>query len=295
MNPLLKGTLYILLGATMYGILASLVKIGHQHSIHTAVLSSSQFIVGWILLVLLTTGYTRRYKNRNVLQLNLKEKKRCILFGLSFGLTGAMYYKALETLSVSQGIILLMQSIWMSVVLESIIQKTWPSKVKLLGALGVLIGTTLVSNVIDSTHPIHIEGVIFGGLAAIAFTISLYTSAQVLPHKHTLIRTQYFVLGGTIATVLFWNMDLIHYGDFRLNDWWILCLLAICGTVGPPIVYSIGLPIVGLGIGGILSSLEIPITMLLSSLIVDEFISPLQWSGVGCMLVSVTVLNWARI
>lgn len=297
MEQILKGTLYIILGALMYGVLASLVKIGHQYHIHTAVLSTAQFVIGLIVLVFIHQIAKRMASTslKTKLTLSVKGKIQCVFFGLSLGLTGALYYKALETLTVPQGIILLMQSIWMSVLLESILHRRLPSTMKWIGSIGTLIGTVMVSNILYEPKDLDLVGSVYGFLASIAFTISLYASAHIQVTKHTLVRSLYFVLGGTIATLLFWNIDLVHTQHIQTQHLWILILLAICGTVIPPLVMSVGFPLVGLGIGAIVSALEIPFTMIISSLWIGEQIVILQWVGVVIMLASVVSINWKKV
>lgn len=60
--------------------------------------------------------------------------------------------------------------------------------------------------------------------------------------------------------------------------------LGIFGGVLPPLLYSIGMPHVGSGLGTILTSSELPVVITMSSLVLGEAISWPQWIGVIIIL-----------
>ncbi|MEY9095005.1 drug/metabolite transporter (DMT)-like permease [Paenibacillus sp. RC84] len=61
-------------------------------------------------------------------------------------------------------------------------------------------------------------------------------------------------------------------------------VLGIFGSVLPPLLYSIGMPHVGSGLGTILTSSELPVVVIMSSLVLGEVISWSQWIGVIIIL-----------
>lgn len=111
-NQQLKGAALVFLGAASYGILATTVKYANNLGIHTSVLTLFQFLIGAIILILLSQQKSQRQK------IGVSSKLKLMLFGTALGITSIFYYLAIQYIPVSMGIILLMQSIWMSVVLK---------------------------------------------------------------------------------------------------------------------------------------------------------------------------------
>ncbi|MNW12748.1 EamA-like transporter family protein [compost metagenome] len=59
----------------------------------------------------------------------------------------------------------------------------------------------------------------------------------------------------------------------------------------PPLLFSIGMPHVGSGLGTILTASELPIVVILSSLVLAEPISLPQWIGVIVILGGIASSN----
>ena len=82
--------------------------------------------------------------------------------GLLWG-TSLFYYLSVQYINVSIAIVLLMQSVWFSVVVESFINKKLPTGRKVLATIIVLVGTVLATNLINMDVKLDIRGV-FGDL-----------------------------------------------------------------------------------------------------------------------------------
>jgi drug/metabolite transporter (DMT)-like permease len=205
-------------------------------------------------------------------------------------MTSIFYYMAIQFIPVSMGIILLMQSIWMSVVLEAILRKRFPETLKIAGTITIIFGTLLATNVFFEISSIDWRGIALGMLAASSYTISLYASSGVETKSSPIIRSQYFVLGGLLFVMAYWNVSIIeHFVASEAFLWG--TLLALFGTVIPPLLFTKGIPLVGIGIGAIIASVEIPVSILSAHLVLDERINWIQWLGVFIILVSVVLVN----
>jgi drug/metabolite transporter (DMT)-like permease len=100
----------------------------------------------------------------------------------------------------------------------------------------------------------------------------------------------YLVWGGLIAIAAYWNMDLITYFDLETIWKWGI-FLAVFGTIIPPIAFTRGLPVIGTGLGSIISALEIPVSILSAHFVLGELVSPVQWIGIGVILGSIVLIN----
>ncbi|WP_067151690.1 EamA family transporter [Pseudotamlana agarivorans] len=288
----LKGILYVIIGAASYGMLATFIKKANLEGLSTSGLNFLQYVVGATGLIILTLGKEKK-KDLNIT--NTKPERKLILFGTTTGLTSFFYYLSIQYISVSVGIILLMQTIWMGVVLETLLTKKW-DKLKLLGSLVTIIGTLLAVNVFESRESLNLFGVFLGILASVFYTGSLYASNSVSLELPNLKRSKYLVFGGLIIVTLLWNSNLIQENNFSNTQLWKYGLfLGFFGAILPPIVFNKGFPIVGIGLGSILTSIEIPVSITMAYLVLDEEVKLIQWLGVFIIISSVILINLKNI
>jgi len=99
---------------------------------------------------------------------------------------------------VSIGIVLLMQTVWMGVVLEMILEKKLPSKTKVIAVIIVLIGTLLATNILQNNVAIDWRGIVLGLLAAASFTTTMFTANRVAIGISSAQRSLYMLLGGAV-------------------------------------------------------------------------------------------------
>ncbi|MEE9364570.1 MAG: DMT family transporter [Cellulophaga sp.] len=289
----IKGVVFIVAGAASYGVLASFVKLANIKGFETSVLTFFQFLFGYLVLSGIAY-FTKKTKVPGII--SRTSKLKLILYGSSLGLTSCLYYLSIQYVPVSIAIILLMQTIWMGSILEIFIEKTKPDRLKIIGSLVVLLGTVLAVNAFNNFYSLHYKGLIYGILASISYTIALMASNKIALDLPNIIRSKYLVLGGFIATVLFWNVDILANIEFQ-NPMLIFfgLFLALFGTIMPPVLFNKGFPIIGIGIGSILSAIEIPISIFTAKIILKEEVQTIQWLGVFIILISVAIINFKHI
>lgn len=279
----LKGIVLVLAGAVSYGILATIVKYANGLGIHTSVLTFFQFLIGVVVLFFINVFYREKVKITAV------SKRKLTTWGVSLGMTTTLYYLAIQYIPVSVGIILLMQSIWMSIVLEGILLKKVPANIKIIGAVCSIIGTLLATNLFSSEVELDWRGLLLGIGAGLSYTISLYSSSSIEKQYQNYTRSLYLVLGGLLFITLFWNYQIVTNVSWNALAWG--SILALFGTVLPPLLFTAGIPRTGIGVGSIISSVEIPVSILSASLVLQDKIVPLQWIGVLVILLSVIIVN----
>ncbi|MET3114744.1 drug/metabolite transporter (DMT)-like permease [Pedobacter sp. CG_S7] len=291
MGTNLKGVLLVVSGAMSYGILATIVKYSNNLGMHTSTLAFMQYLVG---VVVLSVIVGIKQKTGHIQRPTASSKLKLVLFGTSVGVTSCLYYYALQYIPVSLGIILLMQSIWMGVILEYIITKKTISSAKILAAIITILGTVLASNVLFQKAEIHWIGIFWGLGAAASYTLSLYASSNVERNIESYIRSKYLIIGGFIAVILFWNISILS--NFNRADIIVSgIVLGLFGTVLPPLLFTKGIPYIGLGLASILISIEIPVSIISAQLILGEQVFLIQWLGVFIILISVIIANLKTI
>jgi drug/metabolite transporter (DMT)-like permease len=294
-NSALKGVFLVGLGATSYGMLATFVKLAYAEKGVTglpftpAEVISAQFIIG-ILAILLINAFQKSKKGNEVQKASVTNIKQLMLAGTSTGLTSIFYYLAVKYIPVSIGIVLLMQTVWMGVVLEMILEKKLPSKTKVIAVIIVLIGTLLATNILQNDVAIDWRGIVLGLLAAASFTTTMFTANRVAIGISSAQRSLYMLLGG--AVIVFFFALATQHTPFNYDiffKWGII--LALFGTVIPPMLMNVGFPLTGIGLGSIVSALELPVSVMMAFFILNEKVITLQWIGIILIILAIIIMN----
>ncbi len=67
--------------------------------------------------------------------------------------------------------------------------------------------------------------------------------------------------------------------------------MALFGTVIPPILFNIGFTNAGLGLGSIVSSLELPVSVTMAFVLLGEKVELIQWVGIILILFAIVLMN----
>lgn len=293
MDSNLKGFLYIAIGASSYGVLATFVKFANNAGHGTAGLAFSQYLFGAVLLSIMSFVFSRKASNKKAQISSKYPKLKLVLFGTFLGLTSSFYYLSIQYVPVSVGIILLMQTIWMGVALEFFIARHLVNKTKVLGAIVAMIGTVLAAKVFETDISLDLRGIGFGLLAAISFTGVMYATSTISLELNNLARTKYLVFGGLLTIIVFWNFQILEEFNWLVFLKW-GSFLGFFGTIIPPILFNKGFPKVGTGLGSIVSALEIPVSVFSAYWVLGEHISGLQWLGIVIILFAVIIINFRK-
>ena len=240
----------------------------------------------YFLFVKEKQSYIEETKTKSILKL--------MAAGTSLGLTSIFYYIAVKYIPVSIGIVLLMQSVWMGVLLEGFMTKKKPGLNKILAVIVILIGTVLATNILMDSLELDWRGVGWGLLAAVSYTVTIYTSNTLALHLHSFRRSLWMMLGGTLIIAIISAPFLIEQFNLDIFKKWGL-LLALFGTILPPILFTSGMPKINVGLGAIISSVELPVAVILAYLLLDEVINIYQWTGIIIILASVILMNMPKL
>jgi drug/metabolite transporter (DMT)-like permease len=289
----IKGVLLVALGATSYGMLATFVKLAYKEGFTTAEVTSSQFIYGIIGILLI--NLFQRIKHKNTTQkANTKNILQLMIAGTSMGMTSVFYYLAVKYIPVSIGIVLLMQTVWMGVLLEWFLDKKAPSLQKTLAVLVIIFGTGLAINILkidfNDTTIDWTKGLFWGLLAAASFTTTMFTANKVALGISSAQRSLFMLLGGAIIVFSFGLFTQTTEFNFEIFTKWGI-VLALFGTIIPPMLLNAGFPLTGIGLGSIVSSLELPVSVLMAYFLLNEEILLIQWIGILLIIIAIVIMN----
>lgn len=285
----LKGVLLVALGATSYGMLATFVKLAYDEGFTTAEVTTSQFILGIFGLLLINAFQKVRHKE-NVLKASAKNIFSLMLAGTSLGMTSLFYYLAVKYIPVSIGIVLLMQTVWMGVFLEMILEKKLPSLQKIIAVFIVLGGTVLATNIIKNDVELDWRGICWGILAAASFTTTMFTANRVAVGISSAQRSLYMLLGGAVIVFSFALATQNTPFNFSIFLKWGI-VLSLFGTIIPPMLMNAGFPLTGIGLGSIVSALELPVSVTMAYVLLSEKVILLQWVGIVLIILAIIIMN----
>lgn len=290
---MLKGVILVALGATSYGMLATFVKIAYNENFTTAEVTTSQFIYGLIGLLLVNV-FQRIRSKKEVVKPSKKDITQLIIAGTSTGLTSLFYYLAVKYIPVSIGIVMLMQTVWMGVLLEWVLDKKAPSMQKAVAVFIVLIGTALAINVFkidfnDSSIDWS-TGLFWGILAAASFTTTMFTANRIATHISAAQRSLLMLCGGAVIVFSFAIVTQVTPFNFEIFMKWGI-ILALFGTIIPPLLLNAGFPHTGIGLGSIVASLELPVSVMMAYFLLHEQVVLIQWIGIILIITAIVIMN----
>ena len=294
-NKVLKGVVLVGLGATSYGMLATFVRLAYDEGFTTAEVTTSQFVYG-ILGILLINTFQKIKKGATVLKATNQNIFQLMLAGTSLGMTSVFYYLAVKYIPVSIAIILLMQTVWMGVLLEMILEKKIPSIQKIVSVIIVLIGTFLATNIFKNDVQLDWHGILWGMLAAASFTTTMFTANRVAIGISSAQRSLFMLLGGAIIVLSFALATQNTPFNFEIFMKWGI-VLSLFGTIIPPMLMNAGFPLTGIGLGSIVSALELPVSVLMAYFLLHEEVVFVQWIGITLIVLAIVLmnLNWDKL
>jgi drug/metabolite transporter (DMT)-like permease len=288
-NNTLKGVFLVGLGATSYGMLATFVKMAYSEGYTTAEVTISQFILG-ITGILIINAFQKAKSETETVKATRKNIFQLMFAGTSMGLTSVFYYMAVKYIPVSIAIVLLMQTVWIGLLLEMFLEKKIPSAQKIIAALVVLTGTLLATNIFKNEIQLDWRGIALGMLAACSFTTTMFTANRVGLGISSAQRSLYMLLGGAIIVFAFaiaTQNTPFQFGIFL--KWGVI--VALFGTIIPPMLMNAGFPLTGIGLGSIVSALELPVSVLMAYFLLNENVNNTQWFGIVIILFAIILMN----
>lgn len=277
--------LIVFLGGCCYGILSTFVKLAYSAGFSSAEVTGGQYFFGTVL-IWIAVLITKKKK------ISLKQTLKLLLCGIPLGLTGLFYYQSLKTLNASLAIIFLFQFVWIGTLFDWIFNKKKPNKQKLISIGIVLVGSILAAGITSQNGgDFSWQGMIWGLLSSVTYTGFMFISSTVGKDTSPVLKSAIFSTGALIVVfLLFPPKFLLDVSVLKgLTPYGLL--LGLFGVCLPPLLFSIGMPQVGMGLGTILSASELPVAVTLSAIVLQEPVNSMQWVGVILIFVAIIGSN----
>lgn len=284
------GAFAILLAATSYGLVNSVIKTMYASGLNIAHVTLSQAIGGTLIVLLLVA--ILRIRITRVTKAQFWQIVGLGILGQTVS-TIAMNL-ALERLSASIAIILLFQFVWITVVIEWIITRRAPRRAQQLAVAIVLIGTVLAVGVSPQEwRHLSAAGIAWGLLSGVGYAVFLSFSGRVATDVHPFQKAAMMMLGSMpfTLTVLVCTMPAaVSQALVDSPNWAIWALpVAIMSVLIPVLGFNWGLARVDASYGAILGAFELPVSIFGSVVCLDEPVSHIQYAGIALILIGIYI------
>lgn len=289
---MLKGIILVFFGACSFGILSTFVKLAYRDGYNLGDVTGAQAFFGAVILWVLFFFQSRTAKYKITKKVIVTPWWKMVIAGTCTGLVSIFYYQCVKLVPNSVAIVLLMQFIWMSILLEFIIFKKKPTTLQFLAILLVLAGTVLASGMIEtSISSLNFKGIGFGLLAAFSYAGFLILSGRVGNEYPPLKKSALMISGACILIFILFPPVFLFNGALNgtLLKWGLI--IAVFGTVVPPLFYAEGVPRIGTALSSILSAAELPVAVMMAGFVLQEQVSFLRWVGVAVILSAMVLPN----
>lgn len=278
----LYGSLFVAIAAISYGFPASLMKLASLQGAQIGGLLFFVFFFAIIFLQILSFISSRKQKQQ---PLTLCKRIVVIGSGTSIALTNTCYFLALTHVPVAIAAVMLMQSVWIAIVLECLLNKRLPSLLQVVIVLLILLGTSLATNLWLVSSQVSVIGLFLGFLAAFCYALTIQFTNKLAPDISPIRKASMMSIGAFIVITLIW-WRYIPVGSLWVEIRW-GALISIFAMVLPLACLSYGMPRTPPGRGEIISSLELPAAIGIAWLLLSESITAAQLVGVIIIIASV--------
>ena len=292
MDPDCRVSLLVLAGGCCYGILSTIVKLAYAQGYNFIDVVISLYFSGWLILGILLMSLTalRRRKKADTVRIQIPSLRRAGTLILTGAVTGSVcffYYLSLETTPASIAVVLLFQFTWIGVILESIAERRLPSRTSVTAVLILLIGTLLASGVLGTKLSLTTIGVCAGLLCAFCYAVFIFLSGRIEPQMHPINRS-FWIVSCALLVLLCVLSPRYFTSGMVISDIWIYgAVLGLFGACIPVLFYAIGTTKISTVAATILSSAELPVAIITSVIVLQEYVSWVQWIGIVCIFAGI--------
>lgn len=276
-NPLL-----VFIAGSSYGFIVPVIKSASSIGIFPHTFLPLQYIVAFLAgLIVCLVRRIRRPSAKSLLQM--------AVLGVFTGLTSICYYTAVTLLPSAVALTLLFQYVWVSVLIECIVERHLPSRSSVIAIAIVLVGTCFAAGLFDGPLD-HLDptGVAFGIGSAFAYALYLYLAGRLGTDQPTALRTTMLAVGGITITSLA-NPAVYATSFWDPSIWPYALALSVMGILLPTTLINYASPKLTPGMVSIMASSELPVGILAAWAFVADTPTPLVLFGAFLVLFGIFV------
>ncbi|MCM3631045.1 DMT family transporter [Paenibacillus glycanilyticus] len=286
------GVIMVIIAAACYGMMSPVLKLAYKQEYTFQQITVHQVGLGaallWILILLRPGTWSKlafSFKHWGALAFTG-------IFGLS--MTTVFYNQTLEKLDASFSIVLLFQFMWITIFLESLRNRKWPTRWQWAAIVISMAGTVLAAGLLQNKlMDMDWAGVGFGLASALSYSLFLFLAGRVAPGYDPVYKSAIMMSCGFIVILALYGYKAFEGGQDQ--QWGLLgwgFALGLIGQVMPTVFFNAGIPRVGSGLASMLGAMELPFAVVSAWLILGESISLSDIIGIVLILGGVVLAEY---
>jgi len=280
--------LLIVIAASSYGILSTIVKLAMQAGFTTAEAITSQYLFGFGLALILFIA-----TQRSLPVLSKSGMMTLFMAGLLTAITGIVYGQSLNYLPASLAVVMLFQFTWIGLLIDCIIKKRLLSRLEVISLIFLFSGTILAAGILDvDLSQIAWQGWGLGFAAAVSFASFLQVNSRHVTGVTTIGRTFILATVALIIISIFQSPEILWNGQLGAGLWKFGIVLGLFGIILPILLFSLAASKVGGALVSILSAMELPVAIIVSVVVLNEALTLLQVGGIVLVLIGIILPSY---
>ncbi len=277
--------LAVLLGGASYGCVSPVVKLAYQRGFSAGEVTTGQFYYAVVILWMIVLITIR--SGSKCVQLKRMDIVRIVGLGLLGTGTAVFYYGALHLLPAWLTTILLFQFSWMTFVIDYVVRRKKPTKWQWISIGFIVIGTILANLHMQATHSFSLIGMIEGLLSGATYAAFLYINGSLKTPIPPFLRAALITTVSAVAVSFIYVADAATVVSAWRGMWIYGSLIGLLSQAIPTSLFAIGIPRIGGSAAAILSSVELPVAVILAAMILHEQVGLFAWAGVLLIIVGI--------
>ncbi len=213
--------------------------------------------------------------------------------GLAIATTNTLYFSALQYVSVAVVAVMIMQSVWITMVYGFVFKRQSPTVGQFLSVLVIMLGTILATELLTQQQTLSIWGVFLGFCSACTFAGTIMMTGHVASHAQPIERALWVSMGAGFFVTVFWSPSIDFTSALSALSWG--PTMAFFAVVLPLLCFSRGMPLLTPSLGGLLSAIELPSAIVVAYLLLGESIHFTQFIGIILILLALLLPNLFKI
>lgn len=280
----LKASLMLGLAGCVYGIYLVLVNVASNNGY-----GRENLIVGQYLFATVIFGIWILAQYRSLHLKMVQRLKLMIIGAFGFGVNFCLFETVAATNS-SFAVTMLFQCVWMGILFDCLVTRRLPPRYTITAGILVLIGMPLAAGFFDNDANVSTVGLLWGFGAALSYVGMIWTSARLETEVPPPVRTFYFALTQTILASLTAPSFFVT-SFFDPGAWAYAIPLGLCTGVIPTLIIMKNAPLVPVGIATIMIAMELPSTLVLGMIFLQQSHSVENLFGALLICVGIVVAN----
>ncbi len=280
MNKTVIYALLVFTAGASYGFIVPAVKAAVQIGVYPADFLPLQYLVALIACV--AFALARRVKFASV-----HESAKMALLGALTGCTSICYYASVSLLPGAVALTLLFQYVWVSVLIECVVERKLPSRSTVIAVCIVLVGTLFAAGIFEGSFAkLDPFGIAAGAGSAVFYALYLYLSGRIGIDQPASLRAAMLPAGGLIATSIA-NPTCYTTAFFDVATWPFAIGMSIIGVILPTTLINYASPHLSTGMVSVMASSELPMGILAAWMFVGDTPSAFTLFGAALVLVGI--------